>query len=114
MVSLVEDMTWDEQANWVDLPPDNNNLLRLRSTTLDNGIPLTSSNILLITLDINGTVFLNDAEFIQRIRSRRILNITTPDVKTSYHHQPPLPLTQHLKSNKKGEEGGAYLHATDK
>lgn len=70
----------------VDLPSYNNNPLRLRSTTFANGIALTSSNIRLVTLDIDGTVFLHDTEFIQRIRSRRILHITTSDIKTRYHH----------------------------
>ena len=95
----------------VDLPPYNNHPLRLRSTTFANGIPLTSSNIRLVTLDIDGTVFLHDTEFIQRIRSRRILHITTPDIKTSCHHQPPLQPVTH-KRGRKGE--GEYLHATDK
>lgn len=87
----------------VDLPSYNNNPLRLRSTTFANGIALTSSNIRLVTLDIDGTVFLHDTEFIQRIRSRRILHITTSDIKTRYHRYHTLPLTKTERKNGKGK-----------
>lgn len=68
------------------LPPNNNHPLWLSRIALRHRVPLPSSNRCLVTLDINRAVFLINVEFSQRIRRRRILDITTLDIKTSYSY----------------------------
>lgn len=74
---------WYNTTMDAGLPPDNDNIPGLGCRTLQDRIPLTSPNSALVTLDINRTILFKNIEFIQGIRSRSILDISTPDIKTS-------------------------------
>jgi hypothetical protein len=68
----------------IDLPADNHDLLfSIGNGAFDDGVPLARFDGCLRGTDVHGIVALEDVEFLQRIQSRRIFDITGTDIEAS-------------------------------
>jgi hypothetical protein len=65
-----------------DLPANNHDLVfGIGNRAFDDGVTLTTFNVCLRTTDVHGTITLKDVEFLKRIQSRRVLDVTGTDVE---------------------------------
>lgn len=68
----------------IDLPADNNDLLfSIGDRAFNNRVPLSKFDICLRATNVHSIIALKDVEFLQRIQSRRIFDISSTNIKAS-------------------------------